>query len=719
MKTEENITTENEDKQQSISYRYENAKDNEYHPTQYNNNVEVSESGADLMQKINEEADNLKSIIVKKDLKIFSKYEDLDEEQLKKLIEEKDNNLLKLNKQKDESKNKLSNILKKLNKTITDNSDILYKEKPDPEILFYLQKEIENKKKELKIAKNMNHSSKCQYNAMYSKLNKQNKSNEKGSGENKISNLKNENKKLQIDIRKYKDEDVNKKKDVKKIVDNKELPNTIKKKTEEIRNLTSHKNECYTKIKMSIKSLENIIKEISHLEEMSEKKYKEDKDENLNNKINYWLDIIKSDLNGTQDEIIAKIDKNETNFIKEINKLNKLELKNKNNTDDIKSSSLDEKTSNLELSYDLKSKNRKKNVLRINNSKDNYKGIFGKFNYLKQKQNQNSPQKYKLKKINISSEEIKNNKNIDIDIIIQKDYVDTTDNDYRILLDKKSQYLETNVRLERNIKEIERTKKSKLLNISYTIQENEKKLKELKLQNDLLEQEIINLQNLFQLTIDKVKIKKELKDKKNNKKIIIEENNNEKQITNQNKLETSLTTEKNILNELKESNEIKISLNEIPKKMNKNRSGYTDDFIPDKSVFETREQRLKKIKEKYLVEDENEEIKENKNNIEINEEIKENANIIEQNNNEIKENRDNTEQAKENNGQNIDNLENEEKNENLEKIEQNKNNIEQNNINGEENNVNEDENNINGDENNINEDENNIKKEKDNNEKIE
>ena len=699
MKTEENITTENEDKQQNISYRYENAKDNEYHPKPSNNNVETSESGADLMKKINEEADNLKSIIVKKDLKIFSKYEDLNEEQLKKLIEEKNDNLLKLNKQKEDSKNKLSDILKKLNKTITDNSDILYKEKPDPEIIFFLQKEIENKKKELKIAKNMNHSCKCQYNAMCNKLNKKNKSNEKDNGENKINNLKNENKKLQIDIRKYKDEDVNKKKDVKKIVDNKVLPNTIKIKSEEIRNLTNHKNECFTKVKMSIKSLENIIKEISHLEEMSQKKYKEDKDENLNNKINYWLDIIKSDLNGTQDEITSKIEKNETNFLKEINRLNKLELKNKNNNDEIKSSSLDEKN-NLELSYDLKAKKRKNNALKINNSKDNYKGIFGKFNYLKQ--NQNSTQKYKLKKINISSEEIKNNKNIDIDIIIQKDYEDTTDSDYRILLDKKSQYLETNIRLEKNIKEIERTKKSKLLNISYTIQENEKKLKELKLQNDLLEQEIINLQNLFQLTIDKVKIKKEIKEKNN--KIIIEENNKEKHKINSNKLETSLNTEKNILNELKESNEIKINISEIPKKMNKNRSGYTDDFIPDKSVIETREQRLKKIKEKYLIEDENEEILKNQKNISENiEEIKENT----------EQNKENTEQNKENNEQN-----NEEIKENLDEIEHKKDDIEQNkketSINENENNVIEEKNNVNEEENNVNEDEKNINEEENN-----
>ena len=639
MNSEERIETENEEKQQHIPYRYENAKDNEYQPKQYNNSIEVSESGGDIMKKINEAADNLEPIIDKNKLKIFSKYEDLNIDKLKKLLEEKTQNLINLNNQKENSKIKLSNLLKELNKTITDNAEILYKDMPDPEVIFNLKKEIDNKKKELKIVKNMNHSCKCQYNAMNNKLNKKNNNEDKENGETKINNIKNENKQLQIDIRKYKDEAITKKKDIKKIVDNNEIPNEIKKKSEEIRNLTNHKHECFTKIKMGIKSLENVRKEISHFEEIFTKRAKENGDENLNNKINFWLDIIKSDLSGTQEEIMSKIEKKETNFMKEINK---------NNNNRAKSSSFDENKKNNfneEINSNFKLIKEKNNNLDNNNLKISYKGIFGKFKYLKQKP-YSSTNNYKLSKINISSEEIKNNKSkkennsVDSDIILAKDYEDTTDNEYRELLNKKSQYLEANIRLEKNIKEIEKTKKSKLLNISYTVKENEQKLKELKEQNNLLEQEIINLQNLYQLTIDKEMLKKEIKEKeKKNKKILIEENNKEKPINTSLKLETSLSVENNILNELKESKNKSKNKKEINKKINKNKSGYVDDFIPDKNVIETREQRLKKIREKYLDENEISEIKENKDNnyedlnknmIDINENNSEN--IINKNN---------------------------------------------------------------------------------------
>ena len=613
--------TENEEKPQHLSYRYENAKDNEFHPKQYNiNSIEVSESG-DIMKKINEAADNLESIIDKNDLKIFSKYEDLNIEQLKKLINEKTQNILKLNNQKEDSKKVLSNLLQQLNKTITENAEILYKEKPDMERLFDLQKEMENKKKELKLVKKINHSCKSQYNTINNKLNNKKEDNSDNNGEVKINNLKNENKKLQFDIRKYKDETVTKTKDVKNIVDNKLFPNLMKKRTDEIRNLTNSKHKCYTKMQITINSLENLIKEINHLEESTIQKYKEDEDEILNNKLNFWIDIIKSDLAGTKDEIISRIDKNETNFLKEINKVDN---NNANNNSKAKNSSFDENKKennyNIARSYNLYSSHKKNNVVTTS-----HKGIFGKFNYLKQKPN-SSINKNKLNNINISSEEIKinnykkTNNNIDIDSIIQKDYEETTDNEYRQLLDKKAQYLETNVRLEKNIKEIEKTKKSKLLNISYTVEENEKKLKDLKAQNDLLEQEIMNLQNLYQLTIDKEKLKLEIKEReKKNKKLTIEENNiNKDYLNGKTKLETSLTTEKTLLNELKESND-SVKKNKTKNgekhKMNKNenRSGYVDDFIPDKVGIETREQRLEKIKKKYLDENQNEQINENEN----------------------------------------------------------------------------------------------------------
>ena len=621
--------TETDERQQHLSYRYENAKDNEFQPKQYNNSIEVSES-ADIMKKINEAADNLESIIDKNDLKIFSKYEDLNIEQLKKLLNEKNQNILKLNNQKEESKNVLNNLLKQLNKSITDNAETLYREKPDPERLFDLQKEMENKKKELKFAKKMNHSCKTQYSAINNKLNQKKEDIGDNNGEVKISNLKNENKKLQFDIRKFKDETVIKKKDVKNIVDNIVFPNLMKKKADEIRNLTNSKHKCYTKMQICINSLENLIKEINHLEESSKVKYQEDGDEILNNKLNFWIDIIKSDLSGTKDEILEKIDNNETNFLREINKI---EIKVNNSDANItniraKSTSFDEniKDNNYSVgrSYNLYTSKGKNNVARTS-----HKGILGKFNYLKQKPN-TYLNKNKINKINISSEEIKmnnykkTNDNIDIDNIIQKDYEDTTDNEYRQLLDKKAQYLETNVRLERNIKEIEKTKKLKLLNISSTVEDNEQRLKDLKAQNDLLEKEIMNLQNLYQLTIDKERLKLEIKEKeKKNKKLITEENNTNKESLNgKSKVETPLRSEKMLLNELKESNDsVKKNKKKKNQKMIKNdsKSGYTEDFIPDKSVIETREQRLKKIKKKYL-DDENQDDKiiENKTTIENN-----------------------------------------------------------------------------------------------------
>ena len=303
-----------------------------------------------------------------------------------------------------------------------------------------------------------------------------------------------------------------------------------------------------------------------------------------------------------------------------------------------------ENNNNVVKSSNLNFSQRKNKISNLNNInlKNSHKGIFGKFNYLKQKPN-SSINKYKLSSINLSSEEIKINNykstcnNIDIDNIIQKDYEDTTDSEYRELLDKKSQYLETNMRLEKNIKEIERTKKTKLLNISYTVQENEQKLKELKAQNDLLEQEIVNLQNLYQLTIDKERLKQEIKEKE--KKKIIEENNKKKEnlVGDKSKMDNS-NTENIILNELKESNDSlkKSKKNEEKKKMNKNKnkSGYADDFLPNENVIESREERLQKIKKKYLDENLNEEINEN-NNEENNLDIVNNENQNQNDKNEI------------------------------------------------------------------------------------
>ena len=623
MDTGQSNETQAFDNQEQKENNDKNKDDNIESQPKPSSSLEFNESGADIMKKINEEAEKLDSIIDKNDIKIFSKYEDLNENELEKLLEEKTQNILKLNTEKEESKNHLAILLNQINKTITDNYQILYKEKPDPEIMFELHKEIEFKKKEFQVSKNMNNSVKTQFASVNDKFNKKSE-NGKSIEENTLllNNLKTENKKLQISIRKYKDNLNFGNRDEKNEHKTDDFPNIVKTKTDEIRNLTLQKHEYLNKIKNSIKSLENVKKEIKHLEDILKKQEEKDKNEKLNSKINFWMNLINGDLVGNSDEIITKIIKNESNFIKEINKN---ETKNKNLKKKIinKSPSYDEASnengSNSNMSFretnipyiNSSNMNRKSNN-NLFESKSSRKGIFSKFNYFKQK-----PHSSSLNKIKSNNEEIKINQyketnedlNLNPDEIIKQDYEETTENEYQQLLEKKSQYLETNVRLERNIGEIKRTKKAKISNVYNTVQQNNKKLEDLKEQNNLLENEIQRLQSLFLLTIDKEKLKMEIKEKnKKNKLDNIKNRYNEKQMI---KLDSSLATENNILNELKESNDstiMKNMINENKKKKNKNKSGYVDELSPEKKITETREQRLEKIRKKYLYDNPNDEI---------------------------------------------------------------------------------------------------------------
>ena len=600
----------------------ENLNENKEISSKQNANFDVTESGADIMKKINEEAEKLDNIIDKNDIKVFSKYEDLDENELEKLLEEKTQNILKLNNQKEESKNNLSSLLNKINKIITDNYDVLYKEAPSQELIGELNQEIEYKKKECKIAKNMNNSIKIQYNSINNKFSKKP---EAGSIEEDallLNKLKADNKKLTISIRKFKDNLLSKK-DEKNEHKTEDFPNIVKLKTDEIRNLTVQKHDYFAKIKSSIKSLENVKNEIKHFEEKLKKQEDKDKNEKLNNRINFWITLIKNDLSGNAEENISRIVKNESNFIKEINKIDSknksVKLNNK-----IKNSSFDEVSDQRDINSNMSF--RETNIPYINSSNMNrksnnnlldskslHKGIFSKFNYLKHKPHSSSMNKNYI----INSEEFKINQynefdsNSNMEGIIQKDFEETTDNEYRELVEKKSQYLETNLRLEKNIQEIKKTKKSKVNNVYNTVQKNKKNLDDLKEQNNLLENEIMRLQNLFLLTIDKEKLKMEIKEK--NKKNKIDDiksryNNKDKQII---KSDSSLTTENNILNELKESNDSTIMKNMLnKKKKNKNKSGYMDEMSQEKSIAETREQRLEKIRQKYLYENQDDEINE-------------------------------------------------------------------------------------------------------------
>ena len=192
--------------------------------------------------------------------------------------------------------------------------------------------------------------------------------------------------------------------------------------------------------------------------------------------------------------------------------------------------------------------------------------------------------------------------------------------------------MKTNTRLEKNINEIRRTKKSKLLNVYSTVQQNIKRMEELKEQNNLLENEIMGLQKLFLLTIDKEQLKMEIKQKNKKNKLDNIRNKYKDNLTV--KPDSSLTKENNLLKELKESNDSNMMKNMIKeKKKSKNKSGYIDELSPEKESNETREQKLEKIRKKYLYENPDEEINELNTNEEQTKEVNVNKdNLISDNN---------------------------------------------------------------------------------------
>ena len=597
----------------NIPNKYENAK-NIYINEKNLDDSELSIASNELMKDIDREAKKIKNNINQKDLKILSKYENLTEDQLIKLIKERNENLIKLSDQKDKSKKSLNKIIKNLNSALSTNADLLCKDESDIETVNELMKKLELKKKSLKIAKNMNQSSKNHYNSLISKIS----GNNNGKGENKteietqLIGLKNENKNLELEIRKYKDDEISKQKELEIICEDKIYPAKIKMKSDENTNLLNQKKEYQRKINMSLNSIKNLIKEVNYLKQIYSE-YKNKDKEKLENKMNFWIEVIKSDLEGTDKDIISRILKNETKFIDEVDK--KENNYNNSLTDKVRCSSpnLNEnrfinislkKINNLELDETENNKYNSKIINKGKNSKLLYsqkteknissktkniispKGVFGKFNYLKQKPNTSESKSNKNNRDITSPEEKLSEEKIEN--IIQKDYNDTTDEDFRQLLEKKSKYLETNLRLEDNIKKIQRTINKKYESISQVVQDNNERLELLKAKNELLQKEISNLNNVYQLTVEQEKIKYDLKQKENK---IKQEKPKDKIVINSNNLDSSSVTEKAILNELKENNI-------LPQK-NNNKTGNIIEITENKNDNETREEKLQKIKKKY------------------------------------------------------------------------------------------------------------------------
>ena len=672
-------------------------------------------STGELISKINQEANALNGEINTSNLKVFEKYHNLTIKELKILLSQKNENILNLNDEKTKYKKILNEIIKNLNSIIKKNSDFLIDEEANQELILNLQRIKEEKKRELETSKKFNKLYKSKLMNIKDKFSFGEDGKKKVNPiEVKINNLKNQNILIRKEINDIKIDKLKHKKEYELVTDNKAFNHKVKIKTEEMNNFTAQKQGYYNKLNMSMKSLDNVIKEVKRFEEIYNASINEEIEEFLVKKINFWMNLLKSDLSGEKSEILSRIERGQSLFLKKIMSKNELtekyntnptinkismnnnntnnntnvnnEKNDKDNENDLNSKEMIESNENKIIQNNslinssntntnnfnndtigsqsklfknriIINKNKSSSLILSNISKGNnsvkargdknifftkngginnstgifnynleYKTLFRKLNYLKFKSPQNGTMKLKLtynnnlennsnsnykmiqeeiynsdyfaeKNIKSHPNNIGNKEEFILDNILTKDFNQISNEEYRQLLKKKDQYLQQNLRLEKNIEDIQKTKNKKLESVLNEIETNYHTLENLKSRNNILKKEIQNLSNVQMLRLEQAKLESEIQPKKTNiKKIRI------KMAQNMSKEKLNIIIENdNYKKRLKELKKNKIDyFDEVFKKNKKkkiNESNGQSKVNIEKG--KDRETKLNIIKEKY------------------------------------------------------------------------------------------------------------------------
>ena len=571
-----------------------------------------------------EEASNDVSAISKKNEKKNVDIENMSEKEIKDLINEKIESIRKLGKKTNNLQKKLKSALKQLNDKIQEGAEILYKREPNSNELDWLKEKFDSKQNLLTTEKKINHSYKVQYNLLENKLNNRKKIKDSKKGienntnmtvsqsinktqsskslnvnksfsvsnnlymniEDEIKILKNKNKEIISEINKIKKEKVSQQKKVDDIIYG-ELDAQFKLKTEELQQFQVMKMECKEKYN-NITKLINMAKEtMKHFEEKAKYLAKKDEYADKLEGYNFWLNLIKNEINNnTQEKLIELIKNDQSEFLKELNKARKI-TKKKKLVRDASTDMIKENNNN---------KNEDKKVTQN-------KSIYAIFSLLNNNISNNNKNIDNINNENMQIEQILQGENI-YDLISL--------NEYRELISKKQEYIETSMRLEKTIESFVKTENLKYSRITKAIKDKLTQLKLIKEKNKLIQEEVNNLENIYQLSLEKENIKKEINRKMNNKKNknIIEKSNDD----NIMKESDIINDEKNNKNIYNESN-----LKENNSEENTNKE---DDF-PN-----TRDEQLKLIKKKYMEDEDNSKLNNENNEIKSMENVDDNLNEI-------------------------------------------------------------------------------------------
>ena len=221
-----------------------------------------------------------------------------------------------MSKDQEQFKTDLHLLLQKLNDTLTQNAEILYK-KPQEDDYIKIEKlnYIANiKRKDIQISKSKNKIFKEQYELLSNRF-KNTNADKIDEIEYKLDEIKFENNKLTKDIREYRNKQNVKAKVLETYSANKKYPKEIKSYTEEVKTLSTKKHEYYLRLNKNKKSLMNLIEEF----EKTEKIYNElhDKENFFNRNIEEDLNKIRKDLTGDENTIFEKAENKSSIILQE------------------------------------------------------------------------------------------------------------------------------------------------------------------------------------------------------------------------------------------------------------------------------------------------------------------------------------------------------------------------------------------------------------------
>ena len=455
--------------------------------------------------------------------------ENLTEDEIRNLIDEKVESIQELGQKTNNLQKKLKTSLKQLNDKIQESADLLYKKEANSTELKWLQDKYDAKKNLLNTEKKINHSYKVQYKILENKIKNRNaiKASKKNlnvnssqhlnktnstkslslsksittgnnlymSIEDELTLVKNKNKELISEISKIKEKKISQQKDVDDILTG-ELDTQLKQKMEEMQQYNMMKMEYQEKYNTLNKSMNVVKDKIKHFEEKAKKlegKNEFIQKEKLEN-YNFWMNLIKNEINSnTQEELINLIKENKSEFLKELNKKGNPKKKKKLFKD---------------ASTDMIKNNNSLEEKKLNQNDNIYK-IFSLLNNVANKNN------------NKNNNDKINSENMQLGKLIEDENIfnSITENQYRELISKKEEYIETSFRLEKTIESFQKTENSKYSRISKAINDKIVQLKLVKEKNKLIKDEVSNLENIYKLSLEKENIKKEIKRKMNIKLI--------------------------------------------------------------------------------------------------------------------------------------------------------------------------------------------------------